>query len=470
METKCGDVVVLVPGLMGSALTCHGQTCWDTRIASLARLLVHRMRDIDKLMLTEDSPTAEFLDDGVRAVSVIRDVHFIPGLWKIDGYSKIIEELQRKLNLRMGENLFEFPYDWRRDIRSSARRLRDSALNWLTRWRSSSGNHDAKLVLLGHSMGGMVSRYFLEALGGWTEARSLVTFGTPYRGSIQALRSLVNGYKFHLGPLKFGLERFSRTVTSGYQLLPAWECLDRGDGTLVRPGEVEGVPNLDSQRAAEGLKFLRELQDAVDANRKDPLWEERGYKTHPVVGTRQRTYVSGVLEGDFLRCLHTIRGKEIDGDGTVSRVSAVPLELSKAGRELFVVSPHASMQNADVVLAHVDGLLTAQEINLAEFFGPGDLEIGLSIDDLQYAGDPLRFTLYPSDDDPGPVELRVVNVEDGATVLLRTIESGTGEIRVDPLPPGTYRVHIGGEAVVPVNDIVGVVDLKEIEGEADAAS
>jgi pimeloyl-ACP methyl ester carboxylesterase len=39
-----------------------------------------------------------------------------------------------------------------------------------------------KLILVGHSMGGLVARYFLECLEGWRDTRRLVTFGTPYRG------------------------------------------------------------------------------------------------------------------------------------------------------------------------------------------------------------------------------------------------------------------------------------------------
>jgi len=33
-------------------------------------------------------------------------------------------------------------------------------------WRAKSGNPDAQLVLVGHSIGGLVARYFVEVLGG----------------------------------------------------------------------------------------------------------------------------------------------------------------------------------------------------------------------------------------------------------------------------------------------------------------
>ena len=94
-----------------------------------------------------------------------------------------------------GQNWFDFPYDWRRDNRVAARHLAERAPAWLHAWRKQSGNKDAKLVLVGHSMGGLVARHYLEVLGGWRDARMLVTFGTPYRGSLNALDFLCNGFK-----------------------------------------------------------------------------------------------------------------------------------------------------------------------------------------------------------------------------------------------------------------------------------
>jgi triacylglycerol esterase/lipase EstA (alpha/beta hydrolase family) len=62
--------------------------------------------------------------------------------------------------------------------------------SWLKAWRESSGNKDAKLILVGHSMGGVISRYYLECLDGWRDTRTLVTFGTPYRGSLKAISNV----------------------------------------------------------------------------------------------------------------------------------------------------------------------------------------------------------------------------------------------------------------------------------------
>jgi len=42
---------------------------------------------------------------------------------------------------------------------------------------------DASFHMVAHSMGGLVSRYYLQELGGHTRCRSLVTMGTPHHGT-----------------------------------------------------------------------------------------------------------------------------------------------------------------------------------------------------------------------------------------------------------------------------------------------
>src|SRR5262245_50232865 len=178
------DVLVLIPGISGSALARRGQEVWGTSGGALWRAVSGLGKDIRELALQGDDADTDDIGDGVEATRLIPDLHMIPGLWKIDGYSTTKAELI----------YFDFPYDWRRDNRVSARKLQQSTHKWLQAWRLESGNPSAKLVLIGHSMGGLVSRYFLEVLEGWRDTRVLVTFGTPYRGSLNAVGFLANGY------------------------------------------------------------------------------------------------------------------------------------------------------------------------------------------------------------------------------------------------------------------------------------
>ena len=224
------DVIVLLPGISGSALAKDGREIWGTSSSALLSAVTSGGDTIRELALGDDDPETDDLHDGISATRLIPDLHMIPGLWKIDGYSATAASLTQRFNLRPGENYFDFPYDWRRDNRVSARRLARATQRWLQAWRSSSGKDNAKLVLIDHSMGGIVARYFLEVLGGWRDTRTLITFGTPYKGSLNAVGYLANGYAKGIGPLKVDFSETIRTFTALYQLLPTYACLDKGDG------------------------------------------------------------------------------------------------------------------------------------------------------------------------------------------------------------------------------------------------
>jgi hypothetical protein len=54
------------------------------------------------------------------------------------------------------------------------------------------------------------------------------------------------------------------------------------------------------------------------------------------------------------------------GDGTVPRVSATPLELSNARREIFVSEVDASLQNFNAGLVNLTGILTGSQIKAVQ--------------------------------------------------------------------------------------------------------
>jgi len=216
-RTKMPHVIVLLPGITGSVLTKNGDVVWGYSAPTAVKSLFTNGAYISKaLALPHDDPTADDLGDGVVATGLMPDLHLLPGIWKIDGYTKVADGIQATFDVTEGKNFFRFPYDWRRDNRVAARKLARATHDWLNNWRESSNNPDAKLILVAHSMGGLVSRYFLECMEGWKVTRALITFGTPYRGSLNAVDGLANGLK--KGP--WDLSVLARQLTGLYQLLP----------------------------------------------------------------------------------------------------------------------------------------------------------------------------------------------------------------------------------------------------------
>jgi hypothetical protein len=157
-RTPVSDVIVMLPGITGSVLQKDGRDIWALSGGAAVRALTSLGSSIMDLKLDDDDPAADDLGDGIVTTRVIPATHLIPGLWKIDGYGRIAKTIRNEFDIQPGINFFEFPYDWRRDNRVHARRLARESWDWLKRWRERSGNDDAKLVLVAHSMGGLICR------------------------------------------------------------------------------------------------------------------------------------------------------------------------------------------------------------------------------------------------------------------------------------------------------------------------
>lgn len=81
------DVVVFLPGVGGSALAKDGKEIWGLSSGALWGAASSIGKSIKQLALADDDPSVDDLADGITATRVIPDLHIIPGLWKIDGYT-----------------------------------------------------------------------------------------------------------------------------------------------------------------------------------------------------------------------------------------------------------------------------------------------------------------------------------------------------------------------------------------------
>jgi hypothetical protein len=447
--SKMNDVVVLLPGITGSVLKKHGKVVWGYSAKTIAGALFTGGSNLrEALALPHDDPDVDDLGDGVTADALMPDLHLLPGLWKIDGYGAVADALLANFELTEGRNFFRFPYDWRRHNKVAARKLARAAHDWLRDWRAA-GHPDAKLILIAHSMGGIVSRYFLECMEGWKDTRALITFGTPYRGSLNAVDTLANGMKkgwVDLSPL-------ARELTALYQLLPIFKCYDPGDGQLVRVGETTGIPNIDSARAAAALAFHREIDSAVQTNRALPAFRSGGYQTHPIVGLAQSTQVSARLADNGVQLLDTHAGVPLGGDGTVPRVSAIPAEMSENPvGAMFAATKHGSLQNAEAVLDHVAGVLSGMGIDLGGFLKP-KVQVALELEDVFEPGQPLPVRVRPIK--PVAALELVLARPDGSEVARAKPRAGAGGwlgVEFAPQAPGPYRVSVVGPDVETAQD------------------
>lgn len=456
MTAPMKDVIVLLPGIMGSALAKDGKAVWDVGVGSLGRAIFSRGGSVEALALGGDASDG----GGVTPTHLLSDVHMVPHLWKIDGYSGIVEFIRSKFEVVPGENFFEFPYDWRLDNRISARRLSAAAQGWLDKWR---GRHEgARLILIAHSMGGLVARHFIEVLGGWRDTKMLITLGTPHRGSVKALDFLVNGLAKKLGPVTLlDLTKFVRSCPSVYQLLPIYPCVGETERDLKRIEELEELGALDMDRARAGIEFHREIERAVEANLKVAAYQSARYRLLPLVGTYQPTFLSALLTRDGVKPIETYKGETmLGGDGTVPRFSATPVELSKAQVETFVACPHAGLQNFEPLRVHVRS--TLEDVDISEIRAPGAEPVSLKMADVFSPGEPFR-ALARCEAALDPVRAELVNVETGAKVEsefeMVSDSEGWQRLELSPLAAGTYRIKVdAGEESAPITDVFAVLD------------
>jgi hypothetical protein len=87
---KMPDIIVLLPGITGSVLEKDGATLWGFSAGSIASSLISGAQNLKQgLALTEDPADQDDLGDAIVAAALIPDLHLLPGLWKIDGYTKV---------------------------------------------------------------------------------------------------------------------------------------------------------------------------------------------------------------------------------------------------------------------------------------------------------------------------------------------------------------------------------------------
>jgi hypothetical protein len=452
------DVVVLLPGILGSVLGRDGAV-WEISPKAVIKALTSLGGSLKELELTAggDRPSP----DGVKATGLFKDTQIIPNFWKIDGYEKTGRVLKQTLALEDGDNYFEFPYDWRLDNRVAARQLADKVGGWLEARKAKLRKEDVKLILLAHSMGGLVSRYFIECLGGWSQTRMLITFGTPYHGSVKALGFLVNGYPVRLGPIEvFDFSKAMRSFPSVYQLLPTYDCLDLGSTALETLRTAgDRVPHLDPDMLKDAEEFHDEIVRGVQANAGRNAAAR--YEIHPIVGTEQPTPLRATINGDKADMHFDHPKYSRGGDTTVPWISAHPGDTVPVEAGTYFIECHGSLQNSDDILVDVRNLIT----RLTE--GAGVIQRAATADGISlyledwFAAGPVEIAASTSV--PYALHADIVDVDTGAPVgervRLQLEADGRQTATIPAMTGGVYRVTVAGDGNVrAVTDVFMVLD------------
>ena len=239
-----------------------------------------------------------------------------------------------------GENLFVFPFDWRKDVENQGKNKLMAKINEV---RNAAGT--SRVDILAHSQGGLVTLAALRDPDSIGKVRKVVTLGTPLLGSTNTLGILE--YKLGCFGAKeiFGndciidpntTQQIMKYMPGAYQLLPSRK-FDEAVGAPL-------VVDLDSEE--DGEKFYDEWTQEVAASsnvdaglltkagefhkRYDVMaWADPSVELVRVAGTGLSTPTS---ISKFNECNVILFSCEVDheyveektGDGTVPKGSAMP--------------------------------------------------------------------------------------------------------------------------------------------------
>jgi pimeloyl-ACP methyl ester carboxylesterase len=430
------DLIVVIPGIMGSTLKCGEDEVWTSRPLALLAALTKLGRHLHMLALPEgigDGPP----DDGVYADALMPTLHVIPHLWTpIRGYEPLVRRLHA-IRSRLGNgqdrdlNPVVFPYDWRLSNRYTARRLKTVVETALQRWRDHSpDNRTAQIVFVCHSMGGLVARRYVSHEGGGALTRKVITLGTPYRGSIKALATLADTPPSMLGQFGEELHRTIHTFPSVHQLLPSYACINSPVGLEYLVDQPDSPLSTSIRRDA--ASFYRELEEAESA---DPACPAR---RHVIVGARQATDCTAMLQDSKYVYSQLLEHNELDGDGTVPAAS-IPKGIQLDDNSIRRISDkHGSLQCNAAALDELESVITSNPVVIK---GASSTDLGVSAPELISSQQNLEAVVTSSSR-----RRVVVTLRDEEGQVIETVSSVVRNESITythpPLAPGGYTLAV----------------------------
>lgn len=247
--------VIVIPGLTGSKLIdeASGRVVWGAFSGDYARPKRAADARLIALPMEHGRPLNE-LHDQVRSAGVLdlltvkvlgipinlRAYYYILEALGVGGYRD--ESLASARGVEWGDDhftCFQFDYDWRRDNVENAQRLhrfieeKRAYVRRETLRRYGVDRSDLEFDVVGHSMGGLLLRYYLRygaadlpADGSlppvtWAGAANIgraILVAPPNAGSLQSLLQLIEGKDY--GPFAHYPPALLGTFPAGYQMLP----------------------------------------------------------------------------------------------------------------------------------------------------------------------------------------------------------------------------------------------------------
>jgi len=360
---KKKDPVILIPGITGTYLYKN----YDDKkeIWPNVDQLVLSLTDSFLYDLSLNSDGSPYLDKPIITDDIIRGI----SLAGIHVFDKLIEELENNGGYVEEENLFVFPYDWRKSTTLNASLLKEKVDQIIIDTGTS------KVDIIAHSMGGLLAKSYISDYGK-ENVDQLIFLGTPHLGAPKAFKALMYGDDMGYG-LKFlkdmkisllnskTVKYISQNMPSVYELLPSKKYVEDNDSYVMSDSinlNYEETKNLmiEKGRNLGMFYFAKNLHDEVDE------LDLSGIETHNFVGCGTKTIGSFSIkqkrlwESSFFNLVDDIKIKYINGDETVPVKSASYL----VGANIYFAkeNTHGSLPSAEGVRQNILSILKGETL------------------------------------------------------------------------------------------------------------
>lgn len=338
------DVMILIPGIMGSTLSAAGRDQWIQMKA------LNKGAIVDKL---------SFDAENVKASGVVEKF-----------YKQFGDHFSSKFDV------ISYEFDWRRSVSEAAK-----GLNALVQ-RILVGNVNAHIVA--HSMGGLVARQFMMDFPDTWESfmkpkkNKFVMLGTPWLGSYLIMEVLTGHSRRvkQLAMIDFRndredlLEIFWK-YPGVFELLPIEEITNRKFWTATFWNQVKDKANLDVMPDLSNFKsslsgfaeyrkkvidFLEELETEAKSDFFDRIYY--------VCGKADKTVYDYRFKNRFLsRHKKLVYKATSEGDGSVTWSTGIPKQLLKSNNLYYTNTTHGELANEPAMFDGIMELLERGKTN-----------------------------------------------------------------------------------------------------------
>lgn len=261
---------------------------------------------------------------------------------------------------KQGVTVYEFGYDWRKDLTSVAQDL-ESYINHLPH---------KKVNLLSMSMGGLVAAKYIESNA--SKVDKFISLGTPFLGSAKSLQFLLTGgFLGAKGQKAEEFRKFMKSVPPLYESLPG-----RRLSELTGHAPLE-IMIKDQDKSFRSFSYFQDTWQFLEA----------ADRVNPQVMQDTSHFIDSM---DYERILSSVRTYFVVGDGmkTIETLQIVLAQRSSSYEIVAIKFPEENYVSGDdtttIASATIGGLATKISPNRVYYLRSPHINLMLSSDVLNF--------------------------------------------------------------------------------------